>query len=100
MPYNGVMKTEVYSFRLTPRLKSELEEVARDRRKSVEELLEEITVDWLERDGDRDESSAERQGLLHEAALQFIGAIEGDRPDRAENARAEARVRVARRHGR
>lgn len=78
MPYNGRMKTEVYSVRLTPRLKSELEEVARD----------------------LDVSPAERQGLLHEAALQFIGAIEGDRPDRTENARAEVRARVARQHGR
>jgi hypothetical protein len=94
------MKTEVYSWRLTPHLKSELTEAARDRHKSVAELLEEITVDWLERDGGRDCGEPERQRLLHEAGLRFVGTIAGDRPDRAENARAEVRARIARRHGR
>jgi hypothetical protein len=94
------MKTEVYSWRLNPHLKNELEEAARGRRKSVAELLEEITVEWLGRDVGRDDGEAERQRLVREAALKFVGTIEGDRPDRAENARAEVRARIARRHGR
>jgi hypothetical protein len=95
-----MQKTEVYSWRLSPRLKSELEEAARAERKSVAELLEQIAQDWLERarggTGDEDE----RQQGLRRAAMSFVGSIEGGNPNRAENARAELRSRLARQHGR
>ena len=97
-----MQKTEVYSWRLSPRLKSDLEEAARAEQKSMAELLEEISREWLERfrssngNGDDDE----RQRILHEAGMKFIGSIHGDDPHRAENARSEVRKRIAERHGR
>ncbi|HEY4593807.1 MAG TPA: hypothetical protein VIJ61_15430, partial [Thermoanaerobaculia bacterium] len=72
------MKTEVYSWRLSPRLKIELEEAARAEKKSVSELLEQIAQDWLKRFRTPDESEEEKQRRLHEAAVKFVGSIEGD----------------------
>lgn len=94
------MKTEVYSWRLSPRLKSELEEAARAERKSVSELLEHIAQDWLQHSRGRDEGEDERQRRIHDEAMKFVGALHGGDPNRAENARSEVRSRIARRHGR
>jgi len=93
-----MQKTEVYSWRLSPRLKNELAEKARAERKSLAELLEEIAEGWLRQAGARDGDEAERQQRLHEAALPFVGAIDGGRPDRAETARDKLRSRLAHRH--
>jgi hypothetical protein len=94
------MKTEVYSWRLSPQLKTELEEAARAERKSVSELLEQIARDWLEHSRGRDEGEDERQRRIRDEALRCAGTIHGDDPNRAENARSEVRARIARRHGR
>jgi hypothetical protein len=94
------MKTEVYSWRLSPRLKMELEEAARAESKSLAELLEQITQDWLAQAKGQSEEEDERQRRLHSSAMRFVGTIEGSDPHRAENARSEVRARIARRHGR
>ena len=94
------MKTEVYSWRLSPRLKTELEEAARAEKKSVAELLEQIAQDWLERFRAPDESEEVRQKRLHKAAMKFVGSIHGDDPNRAQNASALVREKLARRYGR
>jgi hypothetical protein len=94
------MKTEVYSWRLSPHLKAELEEAARAEKKSVAELLETIARDWLERSKVTDEDEEERQKRLHEAAMRCAGTIHGDDPNRAENARSLVRARIAERYGR
>ena len=91
------MKTEVYSWRLSTHLKSVLQEAARIEQKSLSDLLEEITKDWLQRS--RSEDEEERQRHLHEEATKFFGTIEGG-PNLAESARTEVRARIARRHGR
>jgi hypothetical protein len=93
-------KTEIYSWRLSPRLKSDLEEAARTEQKSMAKLLEEIARDWLERSRDLHGDDVERQRVLHEAAMRCAGTIHGDDPHRAENARSEVRRRIAERHGR
>lgn len=95
-----MQKSEVYSWRLSPRLKAELEEAARTKKKSMAELLEDIAEDWLRGSRSQGESEEQRQQQLRESAMRFIGALEGDRPDRAENVRSEVRARLARRHGR
>lgn len=94
------MKNEVYSWRLSSRLKGELEEAAREEGKSVAELLERIAQDWLEGSKGSSTDEEERQRSLHQAARPFLGAIEGSDPHRAERARAEIRSRLARRHER
>jgi hypothetical protein len=95
-----MQKSEVYSWRLSPRLKAELEEEARSKQKSVAELLEDIAEDWLRRARSQGESEVETQQRLRNSAMKFIGTLQGERPERAENARSEVRARLARRHGR
>jgi hypothetical protein len=92
------MKTEVYSWRLSPHLKSQLQEAARAEQKSVSDLLEEIVKSWLQHARGQSDSEEERQRRVREAALKCAGTIEGS-PDLAENARSEVRARIARRHG-
>ena len=92
------MKTEVYSWRLSPHLKSELQEAARAERKSVADLLEEIVKGWLQHARGQDDAEGESQQRVREAVMKCAGTIEG-RPDLAENARSEVRARIARRHG-
>ncbi len=93
------MKTDVYSWRLSPHLKSDLQEAARAEQKSLSDLLEEITKDWLQRTRNRSEDEEERQRRLHEQAAKLFGTIDGG-PDLAESARSEVRARIARRHDR
>jgi hypothetical protein len=93
-------KTEVYSWRLSPRLKTELEAAARAEQKSLAELLDRIARAWLERLESHGEDDDERQRRLRQAASRSVGAIEGGNPDRAARASAEIRSRLARRHAR
>jgi hypothetical protein len=92
------MKTEVYSWRVSPHLKNELQEAARVERKSLSELLEEIAKDWLQRTRHQGENEEEQQRRLREAAMKFAGTIDGG-PDLAENAKFEVQARIARRYG-
>jgi len=92
-------KTEVYSWRISPRLKSELEEAAQAEKKSMAVLLEEIAEDWLERSRER-EPEDEGQERLRAAAMRFVGAVQSGQSQRAENARSTVRSRIARRHER
>src|SRR5918996_1740491 len=95
-----MQKTEVYSWRLSPRLKSDLEEAARAEQKSMAELLEEIAQEWLERFRDSNGDDEERQRVLHEAGMKFVGSLQANDLARAENVRSEVRRRIAQRHGR
>lgn len=93
-------KTEVYSWRLSPRLKADLEEAARAEQKSLAELLDRIARDWLEGLEVHGEDDDERQRRVRQAASRSVGAIEGGDPDRAAHASTEIRSRLARRHAR
>jgi hypothetical protein len=65
-------KTAVYSWRVTPELKAELEERARREGRSLAEMLEEISRAWLRES--RSAEDAEEQARLHAAARRFAGA--------------------------
>ena len=93
-------KTEVYSWRLTPELKSSLEALARTQGRSLAELLEEMAEERISRGPDAGESERARQARLHASAMSFAGAIRGGDPGRAANARELVRKRIAERHGR
>lgn len=86
-----MQKTAVYSWRLSPRLKSDLEEAARAEKKSMAEFLEKIAREWLERFRESNGKDEERQRVLHEAGMKFIGSIRGSEFPSAENARSEVR---------
>lgn len=86
-------KTEVYSWRVHPDLKRRLEDAAREERRSLAEVLDAATEEWLEHRG-AEGTVDERQAALRTAATRFIGTIRSGRPDRAENARLEIRSRL------
>ena len=65
-------KTEVYSWRVDPALKRELEAAARADGRSLAHLLNQISRDWLRRE--RPITATDRQGIL-DISLNII--IEG-----------------------
>jgi hypothetical protein len=94
-----MVKTEVYSWRLSLHLKAELEDAAQSENKSMAELLEQIAREWLERSS-RSGSFEAQEERVRAAAMKCAGSIEGKDPERAQNARALVRARIASRHGR
>lgn len=93
------MKTEVYSWRLSGELKSDLERESRLRQVPVSSVLEAAVRDWLrKRDADASEDEAQRR--LHAAAASCFGALASGNPRRAETARDELRKRLGRRYAR
>lgn len=93
------MKTEVYSWRLSSELKSELEREARLRKAPVSSVLELAIRNWLKKravSGDEDEE----QRRLHEAAAKSVGALAGRHSRRSEAMRKLVRQRLARRYAR
>jgi len=92
------MKTEVYSWRVTPAKKAALENQARREGASLAQLLDRITQEWIE--GRKDEIDPVEQVRLHAVVRKTLGVIAGKNPERAEQARAEIRKRLANRYGR
>ena len=89
-------KSEVYSWRLSLETKSVLEELARQNQSSIAELLDQIVNDWLARQQALKADDAEQE-RLQQAALQTLGTIQGDNPERASNAKALLRAKLAQR---
>jgi hypothetical protein len=93
------MKTQVYSWRLSEELKSDLEREARERKLSVSSLLERAARAWLEKENGNPEGD-EAQRKLHVSANACLGTIKGRNPERAETARQAIRGRLRRRYAR
>ena len=91
--------TEVYSWRVSRELKSDLERQARIRKTSLSAVLNLAARDWLKRSAETI-GDDEEQHRLHEAAMECLGAIAGGNPRRAETARQAIRERLKRRHAR
>jgi predicted transcriptional regulator len=93
------MRTEVYSWRLSGELKSDLEREARLRKVPVSAVLETAVRDWLKK-GDTDISEDEAQRRLHGAAAGCLGVLASGNSRRAETARDALRKRLRMRLGR
>jgi hypothetical protein len=93
------MKTEVYSWRVSTELKSDLERAARHRRVPLSSILEEAARKWLIESA-ASISDDENQRRLHAAAEPFIGTLSGLHPADAKSVRKVVRRRLARRYGR
>ena len=93
------MKTEVYSWRLSPDLKTGLEREARRLNLSLSAVLELASMDWLKKIAAANDGNDEQQ-RLHEAASKCLGTIESGDPLRSEKVRLTVRERLARRHAR
>jgi len=92
-------KSEVYSWRISPAVKTELEEVAHREKQSVARLLERIVTEWLRSFGAAADDDDE-QRRLHAAARKSIGAIRSGDPGRASEVRARVRRRLRARRDR
>lgn len=90
------MKTEVYSWRVSSELKSDLEREARLRHAPVSAVLEEAVRTWLNRPSDPDNEVEQRK--LHRAAAESFGTIAGNDKSRSENAGRLVRERLRRRN--
>ena len=93
------MKTEIYSWRLSEELKSELEREAHLRKVSVSSILETAVRDWLKK-SNTDASDDQTQRKLHTAAARCLGVVAGLNSRRAETAREVVRKRLRRRYAR
>ena len=93
------MKTEVYSWRLSGELKSDLEREARVRKVPVSAVLESAVRDWL-KNGNADAPDDEAQRRLQTAATDCFGVLASGNSRRAETARETLRGRLRRRYAR
>ncbi len=93
------MRTEVYSWRLSGELKSDLEREARIRKVPVSSVLETAVRNWLKK-GEADAPEDEAQLRLHSAAAGCLGVLASGNSHRAETARDVLRARLRRRRGR
>jgi hypothetical protein len=93
------MDTEVYSWRVSRELKSDLEQQARIRKTSLSAVLNLAVRDWLKQTT-ATVGEDQEQRRLHEAAMKCVGAFAGGNPRRAETARQAIRERLKRRNAR
>jgi hypothetical protein len=93
------MKTEVYSWRVSAELKSDLECAARQRRISLSAALDLAAREWLSRT-DVNEDDLDRQQQLHRASEKLFGSITPGESRRSERVSELMRGRLRRQHGR
>jgi hypothetical protein len=93
------MGTEVYSWRLSSDLKSDLEREARLRKTSIAAVLNLAVRDWLKQSASQIEGDAE-QIKLHQAVSECLGSIGGNDPYRSEKVRQTVRKRLTERRAR
>ena len=72
---NKMSKREVYSWRLSTKLKTQLEAAARDEKASIDTILGRLVREWLAKrtPSEEKEDDAEQQRRLREQALRAIG---------------------------
>jgi hypothetical protein len=92
------MKTEVYSWRLSPQLKRDLERAARDEGVPISGLLERISQDWLAERRREDEAA---QARIWKRVERCIGAISmGGGPWTNDKVRKVIQDRLAKKYDR
>jgi hypothetical protein len=91
-------KSEVYSWRLSPELKAELEEAARAEKTSVGCLLERAILEWLD---SRRPPKGKEQNRLRRELMAFAGTFHGDGTSATNvNVRAVITAGLEERYGR
>lgn len=93
------MKSEVYSWRLTPGLKADLERIARVRKLRLSALLDMAVREWLARNV-QEIAGDEEQKRLHAAAERWAGTFASGNRRGSRTVRETVRKRLARKYGR
>jgi hypothetical protein len=96
----AIRKSEVYSWRLAPDLKAELEQRAREEGIGLAALLERISREWLRAKAAASSTDEREQARIKAAAMRAIGTIKGDDPERSERVRERVRARLAQQRAR
>ena len=94
------MKTEVYSWRVSAQKKLELELQARREGKSVAQLLDEISSEWLEERKNSRPLDVSEQERIRQRVMAIAGSLSGGNPYRAANASQRVREILRERYGR
>ena len=92
------MKTEVYSWRLSPEKKLELEDEARRAGKSVAEVLDEISSEWLNMRRDADNEDGTEQARIRKRIMATVGTVRGGDPTRSARSQGMVRGIISRKH--
>ena len=92
------MKTEVYSWRLSPEKKLELEDEARRAGKSVAEVLDEISSEWLNMRRDADNEDGTEQARIRKRIMATVGTVRGGDPTRSARSQGMVRDIISRKH--
>jgi hypothetical protein len=93
------MKSEVYSWRVSTEIKTNLEHAARSRKISLSSLLDTAAREWLINNASREDDD-EKQRRLHKAASKFLGVLASGNAGRSETVREAVRSRLRQRYGR
>lgn len=93
------MKTEIYTWRVSPELKTGLEREARRRKLSMSAALDLAAREWLEKNG-AGKDGEEEQLRLRRAASRFVGALASGDAKRSENVSTAVRRRLRSQYGR
>jgi hypothetical protein len=72
---NKMSKSEVYSWRLTPALKMQLEAAAQDEKTSIGTILDRVVREWLAKRPLSEGDDAEQQRQLREQAMKAVGTV-------------------------
>jgi len=96
----AVRKSEVYSWRMTPDLKAQLEQRAREEGIGLAALLERISREWLRAKAAESSADEREQARIKAAAMRAIGTLKGDDPERSERVRERVRARLAQQRAR
>jgi hypothetical protein len=94
------MKSEVYSWRVSAQKKLELEMEARREGKSVAQLLDEISSQWIEERKNSRPLDDLEQERIRKRVLALAGSYSGGDPHRAANASGRVREILRERYGR
>jgi|SRR6516164_3314462 hypothetical protein len=92
-------KTEIYSWRLDPKIKMALETEARSEKMTLAALLDRMAEEWLEAKKQRNGDDEAEQARLHSVASKCFGTIAAG-PDFSQNVSAQMRTLLRERHAR
>ena len=93
-------KTEVYSWRLNPDFKMELEAEVRRDGMTLAGVLDHLAKEWLEERRRRNGDDEAEQARLHAAAAKCVGTLSMGDPRGSEKVRETVRKRLEEHYGR
>ena len=88
----------MYTWRVSSAMKASLEEAARNKKRSVAQLLDEIVSEGLGAAEKQNEAEVNNQRRLHARVARFLGCMTSGVARRSERTRELVRARLKRRH--